>query len=136
MRKTRIRKMKDRKDRMMYKMKILMVKYIPMITALVYLIAMILSYHNVDITIFDILVGNSLITTIPMYISSYVFKFCKYHRMFIHYLVAMNLIDFIDVTIGIPASDFNLLMIYMIIAGVFAFLALYYHQKYGGRRND
>ncbi len=56
--------------------------------------------------------------------------------MFIHYLVAMNLIDFIDVTIGIPASDFNLLMIYMIIAGVFAFLALYYHQKYGGRRND
>lgn len=56
--------------------------------------------------------------------------------MFIHYLVTVNIIDLIDVTVEIPVDDFNLLIIYLIIAGIFAFLALYLHQKYGGRKYD
>lgn len=120
----------------MYKLELISVKYVPIVTALVYTIAMILSYFEFNTRVFDVLFGNSLITTVPMYISSYVYKFCKYHRMFIHYLVTVSLIDLVDNIIGIAVSDFNLLMIYMIIAGIFAFLALYLHQKYGGRKHD
>lgn len=123
-------------NKLMYKLELISVKYVPIITALLYTISMILSYLDMDVRMFDVIVGNSLITTVPMYISSYVFRFCKYHRMFIHYLVTVNIIDLIDVTIGIPVDDFNLLIIYLIIAGIFAFLALYLHQKYGGRKYD
>lgn len=123
-------------NKLMYKLELISVKYVPIITALLYTISMILSYLDMDVRIFDVIVGNSLITTVPMYISSYVFRFCKYHRMFIHYLVTVNIIDLIDVTVGIPVDDFNLLIIYLIIAGIFAFLALYLHQKYGGRKYD
>lgn len=123
-------------NRRMYKLELISVKYVPIVTALAYTVAMILSYCDFNTRIFDVLFGNSLITTVPMYISSYVYKFCKYHRMFIHYLVTVSLIDLIDSTVGIPVSDFNLLIIYMIMAGIFAFLVLYLHQKYGGRKND
>ena len=37
---------------------------------------------------------------------------------------------------GIPLNDGYMLLIYLIIAGIFAFLALYYHQKYGERSNE
>ena len=122
--------------KLMYKLELLSVKYIPIFMSIIYTISMILSYLDININILDVLVGSSLITTIPMYISSYVFKFCKYHRMFIHHLVLVNTIDAIDLFIGIPVNDFNLLMIYVISFGIFTILALYYHQKYGGRSNE
>ncbi len=71
-----------------------------------------------------------------MYISSIVYKFCKYHRMFIHYILTHKIVATIDMYIGIPLDDSNLLILYLIIAGIFAFLALYLHQKYGGRKYD
>ena len=80
--------------------------------------------------------GTSFLTLIPMYISSIVYKFCKYHRMFIHYILTHKIVATIDMYIGIPLDDSNLLILYLIIAGIFAFLALYLHQKYGGRKYD
>lgn len=59
----------------MYKLELISVKYVPIITALTYAIVMILSYFDFNTRIFDVLFGNSLITTVPMYISSYVYKF-------------------------------------------------------------
>lgn len=56
--------------------------------------------------------------------------------MFLHYIVVNKVVMMIDLYIGIPLGDFMLLVLYLIIAGIFAFLALYLHQKYGGRKND
>lgn len=61
-------------NKLMYKLELISVKYVPIITALLYTISMILSYLDMDVRIFDVIVGNSLITTVPMYISSYVFR--------------------------------------------------------------
>ena len=120
--------------RLVYKLELLCIKYIPIFLSVVYTLNMILSYNDINLYILDYLVGTSLITTIPMYISSYVYRFCKYHRMFIHHLVSVNSIDIIDSTIGIPVSDYNLLLLYMVLFGIFLIFALYYHQKYGDRK--
>lgn len=120
----------------MYKLELICVKYVPILIALITLIDVILYYFDIDFELINYIAGTSFLTMIPMYISSYVYKFCEYHRMFLHYIVVNKVVMMIDLYIGIPLGDFMLLVLYLIIAGIFAFLALYLHQKYGGRKND
>lgn len=123
-------------NKRMYKLELICVKYIPILIALITLIDNILYYYDIDFELINYVAGTSFLTMIPMYISSYVYKFCEYHRMFLHYIVVNKVVVMIDLYIGIPLGDFMLLVLYLIMAGIFAFLALYYHQKYGGRKND
>lgn len=120
----------------MYKLELICVKYVPILIALITLIDVILYYFDIDFELINYIAGTSFLTMIPMYISSYVYKFWEYHRMFLHYIVVNKVVMMIDLYIGIPLGDFMLLVLYLIIAGIFAFLALYLHQKYGGRKND
>ena len=123
-------------NKRMYKLELICVKYIPILIALITLIDNILYYCDINIELINYVAGTSFLTMIPMCISSYVYKFCEYHRMFLHYIVVNKVVVMIDLYIGIPLGDFMLLVLYLIMAGIFAFLALYYHQKYGGRKND
>jgi uncharacterized membrane protein YdjX (TVP38/TMEM64 family) len=123
-------------NKRMYKLELICVKYVPILIALITLIDVILYYFDIDFELINYIAGTSFLTMIPMYISSYVYKFCEYHRMFLHYIVVNKVVMMIDLYIGIPLGDFMLLVLYLIIAGIFAFLALYLHQKYGGRKND
>lgn len=123
-------------NKRMYKLELICVKYIPILIALITLIGVILYYFDINFELINYVAGTSFLTMIPMYISSYVYKFCEYHRMFLHYIVVNKVVMMIDLYIGIPLGDFMLLVLYLIIAGIFAFLALYLHQKYGGRKND
>lgn len=119
-----------------YKIELLYVKYSPMLISLALLANNILSYFDIYVDCFDYIFGTSILTVGHMYNSSKVYKFCKYHRMFIHYIVTNVAISAIDCYIGIPITDFTLLLLYLIIAAIFLFLILYYHQKYGGRSNE
>lgn len=123
-------------NKRMYKLELLCVKYVPILIALGVLVDAILSYFDIYCNEINYFVGTSFFTLIPMYISSIVYKFCKYHRMFIHYILSHKIVASVDMYIGIPLNDGYMLLIYLIIAGIFAFLALYYHQKYGGRSNE
>ena len=123
-------------NKRMCKLELICVKYVPILIALITLIDVILYYFDIDFELINYIAGTSFLTMIPMYISSYVYKFCEYHRMFLHYIVVNKVVMMIDLYIGIPLGDFMLLVLYLIIAGIFAFLALYLHQKYGGRKND
>ena len=117
----------DRK--LMYKLELASVKYTPIIVAFSILIGLIFSYLEIAIPLIDTLFGASIIATIPMYISSYTYKFCSYHRMFIHYIVLVHLVDTCDILIGIPLDDFNLLILYLIITGILAFIILFLYLR-------
>lgn len=123
-------------NKRMYKLELLCVKYVPIIIAAIVLLNAILARFDLYIDELNYIAGTSFLTLIPMYISSIVYKFCEYHRMFIHYILTHKIVATIDMYIGIPLDDGMLLLLYLIIAGIFAFLALYLHQKYGGRKND
>lgn len=98
-----------------YKLELICVKYVPIIIALLSLLDNVLMYYDISLDILSYIAGTSILTTIPMYISSYVYKFCKYHRMFIHYIVVNKVIAMVDNYIIIPLSDFYLLLFNMII---------------------
>lgn len=111
------------------------VKYSPIIVSLFLLLNNILAYFDIYICRFvGVVVGVSLFHIGHMYISSIAYKFCKYHRMFIHYILVTNITNIVDYYIGIPVNDLKLLLIYLVSAGIFIFLILYYYKKYGDRR--
>lgn len=117
-------------SRVLYKAVIVAIKVIPILIATLFLVRSILSCIDVDITWLSYLCGMSLIPLLFMYLVSYAFKFCTYHRMFLHYIVVNDAINYIDYYIGIPLQYNELLRLHIIIAGIFLLLIIYYHQKW------
>lgn len=122
--------------RLSYKLELISIKYIPILIAAIYLLSTILYYYDIELIILDDIADTSILTTIPMYISSYVYKFCKYHRMFIHYILVCNFLTIYDNYIGIPVDDTELFIIFMSITGIFSFITLYLYLKYGDRNSN
>ena len=75
------------RSKLLYKIELRLLKIIPMILALTALLNSILSYFNIDLYILSYIGGISIFTMVFLYLSSYVFKFCEYHRIFLHYVV-------------------------------------------------
>ena len=112
-----------------YKLFLGFLKILPMLMAGLYLMNTILSYFDVDLTIFSYLAGVGIIPWLFILISSYLFRFCEYHRMFLWYIITNNLICWIDEDFGLPVSNRSYFVLHIIIAGIFLFLVLYFHQK-------
>lgn len=117
------------KNKLLYKSQLYMLKVIPMVMAFIYFINTVLSYFDIDIPALSYIGSCSLLMLIYLYLSSYVFRFCAYHRMFLHYVVIINCLNMYDYYVGIPISDLSLLIMYQIISGIFLFLILYLYVK-------
>ena len=117
------------RSKYLYKVELYLIKVIPMIISLVFLLNTILSYFYIEVPLLSYIGGISLLPLLFLYISSYVFRFCLYHRLFLHYISLNWILNIIDYYWGIPISDKGLFLLYMIITGVFLFFILYLHQK-------
>jgi len=113
-----------------HKLTIGVLKVIPMLLAITTLLNQVLSFFNIDWEILGFIGGVSLLPMLFLYVSSYCFRFCEYHRMFLHYVVVCDLITLYDYYIGIPVSAVTLFLINLIITGIALFLILYLHQKH------
>lgn len=117
------------KSKSLYKLLLIMLKYIPMLIALFYVINTATAYIGIDIPVLSNIAGMSLLTWIFMYLSAIVFRFCLYHRMFLYYILATDIINIIDYYVGIPITNFELLMLHSVITGVSLFIILYVYVK-------
>lgn len=117
------------KSKVLYKTQLYLLKVIPMVMAFIFWINTVLSYFDIDLEIFSYIGSCSIITMVYLYISSYVFRFCEYHRMFLHYICIIWPINIYDYYVGIPVDDMSLLMIYQIITGICLFTILYLYVK-------
>lgn len=116
------------KSKRLHKLTIGVLKVIPMLLALTTLLNQTLSYFGIDLEVLGYIGGVSLLPIIFLYLASYCFGFCSYHRMFLHYVVVCDILTLFDYYVGIPVSDVELFLINLIIAGISLFLVLYLHQ--------
>lgn len=114
----------------LYKIELYLLKVMPMLLAVIYLMSTVLSYYDIIVPALSYIGGLSFIPLIFMYISSYVFRFCSYHRMFLHYIVINDSINLIDYYYTLPISDWNLFIVHMSIAGTSLFIILYLYVKH------
>lgn len=113
----------------LYKIELYLLKVMPMLLAAIYLVNTVLSYYDIIIPALSHIGGLSFIPLVFMYVSSYVFRFCSYHRMFLHYIVVNNSINLIDYYYTLPISDWELLILHMSVAGIILFIILYLYVK-------
>lgn len=111
---------------------IVLIKYIPIIQMVGMLFNNIL-YCFSDIYIIsyllDFIIGNSITTTFLLYVCSYVFGFCKWHRFIITANIINLLIANLDAYYRIPISDIQLLIVYHFVAALFICISTYIHIK-------
>lgn len=118
------------RSKTLYKVEIVLLKIIPMILAGIYLSNTILSYFlDIDLIILSYIGGISLLPLVFLYLSSYVFRFCVYHRVFLHYITINELILILDTHIGLPISDLEYFCLQMSIFGISLFLFLYLYVR-------
>ena len=98
-------------NKQLYKVDLFLLKLLPVIMVISHIIA---SYG----AIFKVVSGAAIIIQIVshylglviapiafMYISSHVFQFCNYHRMFIHYIAVIELMNVTNWYFKVPISN-------------------------------
>lgn len=120
-------------SRPLYKIELYLIKVVPIVLSGIALLNTVLSYFYIDIPLLSYLGGVSVLTILFLYISSYAFRFCNYHRMFIHYITVNWILNIIDYYIGIPVSDKGMFLIYLVITGIVLFIVLY---EYISKKNN
>lgn len=113
----------------LYKLELLLIKSLPLGIALCYLLNSILSYFNINAEICSYLGGMSFFPLIFILVSSFVFKFCIYHRLPIYYIIVSDILNYYDLYVGIPLDNRNLFIMNMIIAGIFIVLIVFTKAK-------
>ena len=116
-------------DRKYYKATLGLLKIIPMLFALCDALNTLTCLLGLNITIFSYIGGVSFLTLTFLYLVSYVFRFCVYHRMFLHYVLVNNIIGTIEFTIGLPVGFLGLCCIFSVNFCIFALLILYFYRK-------
>lgn len=109
-------------DKVWYKIFLIILKYIPTIITIFYILNTFLSFVGIDTFWMSYISGVSILTWIFLYIASFVFKYCKYHRLMLYYIALNDIITIIDYHYNIPVEDKTLLMIHSILLGIFVIL--------------
>lgn len=117
------------RSKVLYKIELFLLKIIPILMAVCSACNSILSYFNIEVTIINYIGGVSLLPLIFLYLSSYVFKFCAYHRMFLHYLLITDIINIYDYHIGIPLDNLEYLCLHMVVTVISMFIVLYLYMN-------
>ena len=107
-----------------YKLLILVLKFIPMLTALCYMSSTIFNYFGYNIEPLSNLGGMSLLTWLFIYLASVAFNFCAYHRMFLWYILVDDMFNIVDYYWEIPISTDSILMLHNILIGITLFIVL------------
>ena len=112
-----------------YKMLLIVIKIIPMLLALCAALNMFFDFFGIDSRLLSYIGGISFLPLLLLYLISIVFRYCRYHRMFLHYILVTNILAYLDYSVGLPIADKSLFMLHLIVLCIFLFLVLYYYRK-------
>ena len=120
-----------------YKMMIASLKVIPAIMAVSQFMGPLCAYLGVGFQIGTHYLGLFLAPMMYLYMSSIVFKFCWYHRIFIWYMLLSEGLTITDWYFRIPISNEAICMVQFAIAAAFVLgVVIYYIIKYVTRYKD
>lgn len=120
-------------NKLLYKVELVILKILPVVLSLIYFTNTIFSVFKIDLPILTYIGSVSFIPLLFMYVSSYTFKFCEYHRLPLHYIVANNILSILGYKLDFCTAWF-LLVFHVLLFGILMFLSIYLHLK--KKRNE
>ena len=112
-----------------YKLFLILIKSIPVVWAILILLNTICRQFEIKFYFLNIFCGISFLPLMFLYLASYVFQFCKYHRMFIHYIAIVFIIRVLEFYSLIPLQSIKVFVSLMIITFIFMIVTLYKYLK-------
>jgi len=112
-----------------HKSYLVLTKYIPHFIAFIYVIYTLLGFLGVDLIGLGHLVHVSLMSWIYFYLNSLVFNYCYVHRLPLYYIALNEILVTVDNYYRIPITDYNLLIIHIILIGILIFGYSYFYIK-------
>ena len=116
-------------NKVSYRLFLFTLKAIPYVIALFYIIFTIGCYFGVELNIIGYIASCSILTWLFLYISSFIFKFCIYHRLPLYYIMLNDIINTIDTYIYLPISTYSFFLLYIGLTGIFVLLYVYLKVK-------
>lgn len=110
---------------MSYKTILVLLKFLPFLLALTHMIGTFCWIYNINTILLSYIGGVSLLPILFIYLASYVFKFCAYHRMFLHYVVLDTFLSTLDYYFDIGFGPTP----YLLLIGITIILVTYLHIK-------
>ena len=89
----------------------------------------VLNYYELPHYYLNVFGGFSICFIITLYLQSYIFQFCSWHRVPIHYVLLSNIIALIDDIVKIPLSDLNMMRMHFVLLVMFTMLFIYLKIK-------
>jgi hypothetical protein len=118
------------KSKNLYKLMLVVLKVLPMVMALGFVLSNTIPRINPVLNMIVHICGLTIPQFAFMYLSSYIFRFCSYHRIFLHYILAIQAITITDWYIGIPISNNEIRYLQYAVSVVFAIIAIYLYIKH------
>lgn len=117
--------MEEKLSKKMVKNFVLATKVLPMIIAAIYFLNSTISFFYGNDIPLNYLGGVSLLPVLYLYLASYTFKLCEYYRMYLHYIVVINIINIYDYYIGIPIDDISMYLLCVLLTTLTMFIVVY-----------
>lgn len=119
-----------------YKIFLFINKYLPYVISLLYMVNTLLYSCGIDLMIFSILGGMSVLPMIYFISVSFTFGYCLYHRLPLYYVVLNDTINWIEYTIGIPIPDVMFISISLILIFITIITSTILYLKEKRRRDE
>ena len=117
--------MEEKLSKKMIKNFVLATKVLPIIIAAIYFLNSTISFFYGNDIPLNYLGGVSLLPVLYLYLASYTFKLCEYYRMYLHYIVVINIINIYDYYIGIPIDDISMYLLCVLLTTITMFIIIY-----------
>lgn len=116
-------------SKFLYKIELYMLKILNATIASCNFAYTILSYFDISTEEITFIAGIGLLPLGALYLTSIAFRFCAYHRMFLHYILVNDIVCYIDYKYGIPIDAKEYLILHCVIAFIFFVIICYMKFK-------
>ena len=111
----------------------IIVKYIPFVIAVGYLLMAICSCFGISCIWLSVLFRFSMSSFVCLFAISILLKFCIWHRLPLYYAITIDIINTVDYYFVIPISSKVLLLIYLVISIIFILVGMYLKEKHNAK---
>lgn len=121
------------KNKYLYKVMAITVKYMPSVLAILQMIILCINYSGMVVPILSIIGGTSIAFLILLYLLSYLFQYCYLYRMPLSYNLIINITATLKAENLLPLDTLILFRLIMIFTGIF--IAIFVFLMYKNRNN-
>ena len=113
----------------LYKVFLITLKVLPYLIAVSYIFFTLGFYFGVELNVLGYFSSCSILTWLLLYISSFVFGFCSYHRVPLYYVLLNDVLNVVDTYIGLPIETNDFFVLHIALLGVAMLLYVFLRLK-------